>query len=318
MTTAVINKVCDAGCTAYDYSVNKALNFFFTATSPLGARKLGKLALSIFSNVEFYTGNKYLPDVVKAIKGGVELIDFGSTAVIGALLLNPLNSKNLDYKELESTLSKALPANKKSLESVMNAFKKEAKNITCRPKAQQILTKILLKQGICTAATDAEKLLGRVTIQAKSRPILKTTNFVLSLFCTIGSNLKTLDKLGVLKLATISAALGATKVFGFVAHLALDTTLGVVSCINNVVVIVFTSWNMIEASYPNKKLTEQENAECQEKIRQGWWVLAAEITDLASTALPLAFVSLNPPVVLTLGLIAKAVGFIAFCNVDQP
>lgn len=311
------NKVYESTCAAYDYSVNKSLNFFLKATSSIGAQKLGKLALAIFSTLEFYTGNKYLPALSNTISGGVDLIDIGLTGVIGASLLNPLNSKNLDHTELEATLSNALPVNQQhSVASVMEAFKKEAKNISCRPQVVEILTKILLKQGICNTTSDANDILDKVKIQTEPRPILKTTALVLTIFCTAGSSLNALDKFGVLKLASISAALGATKVFGFIAHMALETTLGTVSILCNVVVIVDTTWEMIDAKFSQKRVHD-DNSEGEEKIRQGWWILAGEITDLAATALPLAFVSLNPPLILGLGLIAKGVGFAAFCNIDS-
>jgi len=318
MPQTAMNKLYDAGCAAYDYAANQSFKLANKLTHPVGSRKLGKLILSSFSNLEYYTGNKYIPAFTNTIKGGVDLIDFGSTAILGTLLLNPLNARNLDYAELEKSLRDTLPENqKKSVASVMTAFKKEAKDITHRQQAMSLLTDILVKQGIYTAATDAETLLGRVTIQTKSRPVLKTINLALSLVCTLGSNLKSLDKFGILSLAQISTTLGATKVFGFVAHVALDTTLGIVSCAANVVLIAHTAWDMIDARHQLNKGGAEENEDCHARIKNGWWILAAEITDLASTALPMAFVTLNPPVVLGLGLIAKSVGLVAFCNTES-
>lgn len=313
-----ISRPINYGITAVDHTVKKIV------TNPSAVKKVLQTIGLIFTGVELYRGvEPQKRDITDATKGAIEILGVYTLYRYFIYWINPFSKENLDQKTLQKTIKIAMNRfhesadsprlailNKKKQENVALLFSKVMEKNALYFKGDVIAVLKEELKGIGYTPSEAGKIVERVTVQKKSRPIVQTIYMIFFTFVDSLTPLKTVMKWSRVDLSRIAASIGSTRIGAFALKLTAGPVLGAIASAALLLTVGESTYKLIIHALARSKATNKgKRVQAAQEMRSALLSLFTGVTDLALAALPLLF-ALNPPVILALSLIAKGTGLI--------
>ncbi|WP_068467019.1 hypothetical protein [Candidatus Protochlamydia phocaeensis] len=309
-----------------DQSTNVAFQIASkTISNPSAGKKALQLASKGIALLDYAYNKTHCPELVRSMKGGIELIEFYGLFKTVVYWINPLTKANIDEKRLRASLNAALKTHLSTVTedrrqtiatNVFNDVLKGSENYLNESDVRKAFQKSL-RNHWCTAG-QAEQIANQLKVTQKPRPTLQVLSAVCFTITDTAGAIMTLKKWGVIsesmlaEAGKIAAQIGGqTRVFAFVAQFGVEQVLGVVVCAGQVFSLGDAAYRLVQAQLDiNRGGTEDALKKARLVRTRAIWDLVTTGLDLTATAVPLLVV-VNPPVVIGLSLVAKGTGLVA-------
>lgn len=214
--------------------------------------------------------------------------------------------QNSTNKIVENTLNNRQANTSQLVDSLKTNFENEIKSYL---HANNLIKKTAEAQIDTEAHLIAESIVEGLEnkIVFKEKNYTYTTHLLAATIAITGVNLINLDGFNIINLESVANYIGSkVQVFRFLGKMSLAPIISGVASVAHVFLLIDTSRKIY------KILAETKSFQLDGKpIKKELWTFTTTSLDLLNTALPL-FLTLNPPVIFTLTLVAKGVGTAAF------
>jgi hypothetical protein len=289
------------------------------------AKKVLQLVCKIFAAIDLhYTGKmrdpEYDPDMIKAFKGTIDLIEFYGSYKDLMYWINPFSKNSLDQDSLKQSIIDSLSL------SHLNSTDSEIQKACAEVIFQRVMAaekdyhskgevldaiRISLQDNGYQDPAQISGLAERIIVKQKTRPITQSLYMACFTIADLGGNILTLQSWKMLDLSRLAATIGSqSRVFAFVIELGAKTVLGTIATAGLVLIVGDAIYRaIIHGSELYHAIDPDGKKKAYQEVRNALLDVLSGGVDLMTLSASLLFV-LNPPVLVGLAIFAKGTGLI--------